>query len=63
MNSVTADFASAGSIASHLGVFRLAQALGSIIGNLAGGLLYTLAWGSGPVADLPRTNDRTPGNQ
>lgn len=43
MNSVTADFASAGSIASHLGVFRLAQALGSIIGNLAGGLLYTLA--------------------
>lgn len=53
MNSVTADFASAGSIASHFGVFGLAQAVGSIIGNLAGGLLYTLAQGSGPVADLP----------
>ncbi len=53
MNAVTADFAATGSIASHFGVFGLAQAVGSVIGNLAGGLLYTLSKGSGPASELP----------
>lgn len=53
MNAVTADFAATGSIASHFGVFGLAQAVGSVIGNLAGGLLYTMSKGSGPTAGIP----------
>lgn len=52
MNSVTADFAGSGSIASHFGVFGLAQAVGSIIGNLVGGLLYSLSE-KGPITELP----------
>lgn len=53
MNAVTSDFAAAGSIASHFGVFGLAQAVGTVIGNLAGGLLYTVAQGNRPASDIP----------
>lgn len=53
MNSVTADFAGTGSIASHFGVFGLAQAVGSIIGNLVGGVLYSLSEKHGPITELP----------
>lgn len=53
MNAVTADFAQAGSIASHFGVFGLAQALGSVVGGLAGGALYALADGSGLLQQIP----------
>jgi DHA1 family multidrug resistance protein-like MFS transporter len=53
MNAVVADFARGGSIASHFGVFGLAQAAGSVVGNLVGGLLYTIAGEASPVALVP----------
>lgn len=53
MNAVVADYARGGSIASHFGVFGLAQAVGSVLGNLLGGLLYTIAGEAGPVALVP----------
>lgn len=53
MNAVAADHATDGSVASYFGVQGLAFAIGGVIGNTAGGLLYTLAAGSGAGAKLP----------
>lgn len=53
MNAVVADYARGGSIASHFGVFGLAQVVGSVLGNLLGGLLYTIAGEAGPFALVP----------
>ncbi|WP_029253967.1 MFS transporter [Paraoerskovia marina] len=52
MNAVVSDFAGTTSVASYFGVLGLAQAVGGILGNLAGGFLYTVAQGDGPAANL-----------
>ncbi len=53
MNAVAAGYAPDGSIASYFGVQGLAFAVGGVVGNTVGGLLYTVAAGSGVVARLP----------
>lgn len=53
MNAVAANHAPDGSVASYFGVQGLAFAIGGAIGSTAGGLLYTLAAGSGAVALVP----------
>ena len=53
MNAVAAGYATDGSIASYFGVQGLAFAIGGVVGNAVGGLLYTVAEGSGVVATLP----------
>lgn len=53
MSAVVADYAQGGSIASYFGVLGLAQAVGGVVGNLGGGLLYLLADGTGARAQLP----------
>lgn len=53
MNAVAAGYAPDGSIASYFGVQGLAFAIGGVVGNTVGGLLYTVAAGSGVAARLP----------
>lgn len=53
MNAVAAGYATDGSIASYFGVQGLAFAIGGVVGNTVGGLLYTVAAGTGVVATLP----------
>ncbi|PFG32363.1 MFS transporter [Sanguibacter antarcticus] len=53
MNAIAAGYAKDGSVASYFGVQGLAFAIGGVIGNTMGGLLYTLAGGSGGVALVP----------
>lgn len=52
MNAVVSDFAGESSVASYFGVLGLAQAVGGIVGNLLGGLLYTVAQNGGPGSEL-----------
>ena len=47
MNAVVSDFTPAGSVASYFGVLGLANAVGGIAGQAAGGALYTVAAGGG----------------
>ncbi len=53
MNAVASGYAPDGSVASYFGVQGLAFAIGGVIGNTVGGLLYTVAAGTGAVALLP----------
>ncbi|GAB4086296.1 MFS transporter [Myceligenerans cantabricum] len=50
MNAVVAELADGRAVASYFGAMGLAQALGGVTGNLAGGLLYTLAGSEAPWA-------------
>ena len=53
MSAAVADFATPGATASYFGVQGIAHAVGGVVGNVAGGLLYTLAAGTGVVAWTP----------
>ncbi|SDD63645.1 MFS transporter, DHA1 family, multidrug resistance protein [Sanguibacter gelidistatuariae] len=53
MSAVVAGFATPGATASYFGVQGIAQAVGGVVGNVGGGLLYTLASGTGLVAWTP----------
>lgn len=53
MNAVASGYAPDGAVASYFGVQGLAFAIGGVIGNTVGGLLYTVAGGTGAAALVP----------
>ncbi|PFG19597.1 DHA1 family multidrug resistance protein-like MFS transporter [Serinibacter salmoneus] len=50
VNSLISQFAEPHSIATYFGAAGLARAIGGIVGNLAGGALYTIAGGGGALS-------------
>ena len=52
-NAIASGYAPEGAVASYFGVQGLAFAIGGMAGNTLGGLLYTVAAGSGPASILP----------
>ncbi|WP_372593887.1 MFS transporter [Actinotalea sp.] len=52
-NAIASGYAPDGAVASYFGVQGLAFAIGGMVGNTVGGLLYTVAAGDGAASTVP----------